>query len=82
MLRETRKTKRMRKFCVRTLELDVFGRLQFRSNHEREMFYDSYIRNLDSMIEYALVNKLDVGKYFRDIKTILLKSNNVRRISR
>ena len=82
MLTESCRTKRMRKFCVRTLDLDVFGRLEFQSDAERDIFYDSYVQNIDALIEYAITNKLNVGKYFRNIKTILLESQNVQRRSR
>ena len=82
MLIESRRTKRMRKYCARTLDLDVFGRLKFRSDAERDVLYDSYMQNMDALIEYAVTKKLNIGKYFRDIKIILLESKNVQRRSR
>ncbi len=82
MLKENHKTRHLREFCIYVLERDVFSRLFFKTEQQRKIVYDSYIQNIDALIEYTLENNLDQEKYFKSIKSILLKSKNVRERTR
>ena len=82
MVPETHRTRHVKEYCVRVLNRDVFAHVRFLDKTERDIVYDSYIQNIDSLIEYAAVNGLNLDLYFREIKNILLKSANVREYTR
>ena len=77
MLQETHRTDMVRQYCVRILNNDVFAQLRFLDKRQRDIVYDSYMANLDLMIEYAAINALCMKDYFREIKNILLQSEHV-----
>lgn len=82
MVPQTHRTKHVREYCVRVLNREVFAQIRFLTKTERDIVYDSYIQNIDSLIEYAAANGLNLDNYLKEIKTILLKSGNVREYTR
>ena len=78
----THRVKHVRQYCVNILNKDVFAHVRFLSKEQRDIVYDSYIQNIDYMIEYAVVNNINVDEYIKEIKTILLKSKHVREYKR
>lgn len=66
-----------RRYCVRVLDRDVFSELCFPNEHERDIVYDSYVQNIDILIEYAAKSNVSIIAYFREIKDILLQSKNI-----
>jgi len=77
MLQDTHRTQMVRQYCAHILDREVFAKVRFLDKKQRDIVYASYIENLDSMIEYAIVNKLCIGRYFKEIKNILLQSEHV-----
>ena len=78
MLQENDKLNDIRQYCVRLLNRDVFSQVRFLDKDEREIVYNSYIDNIDAMIEYAGANKIPLYEYIRGIKPILLQSEHVK----
>ena len=76
------RVKRTRQYCVRVLKRDVFAHLRFVSKEQRNIIYDSYVENIDSLVGYAVENNLDIDKYLKEIRTILLRAKNVREYRR
>lgn len=74
--------KRTRQYCVSVLDRHVFAHLRFISKEQRDIVYDSYIDNIDSLVGYAVENNLNIDEYLKEIKTILLKAKNVREYRR
>ncbi len=72
------RVKNTRQYCVRILNRDVFAHLRFLTKEQRDIVYDSYVENIDSLIGYAVENNLNVDNYLKEIKTILLGTKNVR----
>ena len=72
------RVKHVRQYCVRILNRDVFAHLRFLTKEQRDIVYDSYVENIDSLIGYAVENNLNVDNYLKEIKTILLGTKNVR----
>ena len=78
MLQENDKLNCIRQYCVRLINRDVFSQVRFLDKDEREIVYNSYIDNIDSMIEYANANNIPLYEYIRGIKPILLQSEHVK----
>ena len=78
MLQENDKLNRIRQYCVRLINRDVFSQVRFLDKDEREIIYNSYIDNIDAMIEYANANNIPLYEYIRGIKPILLQSEHVK----
>ena len=78
MYKVNRRTKHLRRYCVSILNRDVFATVHFIDKEQRDILYDSYIQNLDNLIEYVAVNKLDFTEYFKSIREVLLNSEHVR----
>ena len=43
----------------------------------RAIVHDSYMMNLDLMIEYAMDNHINIKDYLSELRCILLKTKNV-----
>jgi hypothetical protein len=82
MFIESNRVKHVRQYCVRLLNREVFAHLRFLTKEQRDIVYDSYVQNIDTLIEYAVENNLNVDNYIKEIKTILLKAKNVREYMR
>jgi len=61
--------------CI--LKSDVFSGLWFKEAEMRAIVYDSYMLNMDSLIEYAATNHLELKKYLMEIKDILATTKGV-----
>ena len=72
-----RDLKRFRRYCVRILNRDVFATIRFTDKREHDIVYDSYVQNLDNLIDYAMSNKIQLDRYIREIRMILLESRDV-----
>lgn len=82
MTSKVHRIQHVRQYCVHVLNREVFSQIWFSSRQERDIVYDSYVQNLDALIEYATGNGINVDQYIKEIKTILLKSKNVREYRR
>lgn len=82
MFIESNRVKHTRQYCVRLLNREVFAHLRFLTKEQRDIVYDSYVQNIDTLIEYAVENNLNVDNYIKEIKAILLKAKNVREYMR
>ena len=82
MLSNTPKTQHLRRYCVNVLNREVFAKVRFLTKEQRDIVYDSYVQNIDAMIEYVAVHNLNFEQYFKEIRGILLKSHYVREYTR
>jgi len=70
-----------RRYSAGILKHDVFSGLWFKDAEMREIVYDSYMMNLDPIVEYATSKHLNVKRHITEIKEILLQSKGVYRKS-
>ena len=59
------------------LDQYVFRKIRFLDKDMRSIVYDSYILNLDPLIQYATAKHINVEQYFKELKDILLESEHV-----
>jgi len=78
MLQDSNKTRQTRQYCVRLLRWCVFPGIQFSNKDERDIVYDSYVQNIDTLVEYAATNRINIEDYIKEIRTILLKTHKSR----
>jgi len=72
-----RSMKQYRRYGADILNRDVFRKIRFLEKDMRTIVYDSYMLNLDPLLEYATANHLHVKEYLTEIKDILLASEHV-----
>lgn len=73
----TYKQKHNRVLAERGLR-DAFAATRFASDDERDIMFDSYMINIDSLVAYACGRKISPYKYAMSIKNILAQELNDR----
>ena len=66
-----------RQFGAYILDRKVFSKIRFLEKDMRAIVHDSYMMNLDLMIEYAMDNHINIKDYLSELRCILLKTKNV-----
>ncbi len=61
--------------CI--LKSDVFSGLWFKDAEMRAIVYDSYMLNLEPLIQYATAHQLSLKQYLMEIKDIITTTNGV-----
>lgn len=59
------------------LDRDVFRKLWFKDKKMRDILHDSYLLSMESLVEYAMSQHMQVRPYINEIKGILLQSDYV-----